>query len=89
MSLLSMLCLDECSLFFPNIGIDSLEYDYLLKDGKFLPDAECQELPNKFPVRCSCLKCTWANIYLSRRILTPCCKFCKCSKNNACKIDFN
>ena len=40
--------------FLPNIDIDPLEYGYLLKDGKFLPDTECQELPDDFPIPCSC-----------------------------------
>ena len=39
--------------FLPNIDIDPLEYGYLLKDGKFLPDTECQELPDDFPIPCS------------------------------------
>ena len=48
--------------FLPSIDIDPLEYGYLLKDGKFLPDTECQELLDDFPIPCSCLKCATANI---------------------------
>ena len=75
--------------FLPNIDIDALEYGYLLKDGKFSPDTECQELLDDFPISCSCLTCATANICPCRRKLIPCCTFCKCSKNNACKNDFN
>ena len=75
-------------VFLPNTDIDPLQYGvlkYLFKDGQFLPDTECQELPDDFPVPCSCLKCTRANICPCRRKLIPCCTFCKCSENNACK----
>ena len=82
-------CVCINAAFLPNIYIDPLEYGYLLKDGKFLPDTECQELPDDFPIPCSCLKCARANICPCRRKLIPCCIFCKYSKNSACKNDFN
>ena len=75
--------------FLPNIDMDPLEYGYLSKYGKFLPDMECQELPDDFPIPYSCLRCARANICPCRRKLIPCCTFGKCSKNNACKNDFN
>ena len=75
--------------FLLNIDIDPLEYGYLLKDGKFLPDTECQELPDDFPIPCSCLKFARANICPCQHKLMPCCTFWRCSKSNACKNDFN
>ena len=82
-------CVYINAAFLPNIDVDPLRYGYLLKDGKFLHDTKCQELPDDFPIPCSCLKCARANICPCRRKLIPCCTFCKCSKNNACKNDFN
>ena len=41
--------------FLENIDIDPLEYDYLLKDVRFLPDTECQEVLCDSPIPCSCL----------------------------------
>ena len=38
-----------------DIGIDPIEYSYLLRDLKFLPDTECQEVPCGCPIPCSCL----------------------------------
>ena len=82
-----MLCLSECSLsskyLYESTGV------YLLKDGKFLPDTECQELPDDFPIPCTCLKCARANICPCQCKLIPYCTFCKCLKNNACKNNFN
>ena len=75
--------------FLPNIDINSLEYRYILKDGKFLRDTECHELPDDCSIPCSCLKCARANICPCCQKQIPCCTFCKCSKNNACKNDFN
>ena len=75
--------------FLPNIDINPPEYSYLLKDGKFLPETKCQELPVDFPIPCSCLKYARANICPCRRKLIPCFTLWKCSKNNACKNNFN
>ena len=61
--------------FSPNIDIDPLEYGYLLKDGKFLPDMEWQELPDDFSISCSCLKYIGTNTCPCQRKLIPCCTF--------------
>ena len=66
--------------FLPNIDIDPLEYGYLLKDSNFLPDMECQELPDDFSIPCSCLKCARANICPCQRKLIPCGAFCSVRK---------
>ena len=66
--------------------INPLEFGYTLSEELYLiPNIETEFLPPEdFPMPCEYIKCARGNVYPYRKRPLPCCKYCKCKKDE-CK----
>ena len=76
--------------FLQDIQLNLLDYGYALdENGNLVPLlTEEVSLPEEFPIPCNCLKCSKQTVCPCRVKKIPCCQYCKCNTNPACRNPF-